>query len=127
MGWWRLTNNHYEHYQIQKTPELTPFSSFRPSVVTAGTSGFRFPTGGLGSGNFSGWSPALDVHEDADAVTVKLELAGMKKDDFDIALQDDVLTISGERKSENDKREGESFRSERVFGAFSRTVTLPAP
>ena len=61
-----------------------------------------------------------------DKITVQVELAGMKKEDFDISLQDDVLTISGERKSESEKREGESFRSERSFGAFSRSVTLPS-
>jgi HSP20 family protein len=70
--------------------------------------------------------PALDIHEDADRVTVKLEAAGMKKEDFDISLHDDNLTISGERKAETEKREGESFRSERFFGSFSRTITLPA-
>jgi HSP20 family protein len=58
---------------------------------------------------------------------VQVELAGMKKEDFDISLQDDMLTISGERKSESEKREGESFRSERSFGAFSRSITLPSP
>jgi HSP20 family protein len=67
------------------------------------------------------------VYEDADKVTVQLELAGVKKEDFDISLQDDVLTISGERKSESEKREGESYRSERSFGSFSRSVTLPSP
>jgi HSP20 family protein len=51
----------------------------------------------------------------------------MKKEDFDISLQDDMLTISGERKSESEKREGESFRNERSFGAFSRSITLPSP
>ena len=73
------------------------------------------------------WSPALDVYEDGNKITVQLELAGMKKEDFDLALQNDVLTISGERKQESETREGESFRSERLFGAFSRSVTLPAP
>jgi HSP20 family protein len=50
----------------------------------------------------------------------------MKKEDFDISLQEDTLTISGERKPESEKREGESFRSERFFGSFSRSVTLPS-
>jgi HSP20 family protein len=57
---------------------------------------------------------------------VQVEMAGMKKEDFDLSLQDDTLTISGERKSESEKREGESFRSERFFGSFSRSVTLPS-
>lgn len=71
----------------------------------------------------SGWLPPLDVFEDEDQVTVQLEVAGVKKDDFDLSLEDDVLTISGQRQSER----GESFRSEREFGTFSRSITLPSP
>ncbi len=108
-------------------PELTPFSSFDRLSSLRELLDSAFQLAGTGPGTSSGWSPALDVYEDTDAVTVQLELAGMKKEDFDISLQDDVLTISGERKSESEKREGESFRSERVFGAFSRSVTLPSP
>lgn len=77
-------------------------------------------------GTSRGWTPALDVHEDEDKVVVKLEAAGMKKEDFDISLHDDNLTITGERRAEKKEGEGESFRSERFFGQFSRTVTLPS-
>jgi len=73
-----------------------------------------------------GWLPALDVYEDEHSVTVRVEVAGMKKKDFDIQLHEDALTVSGERKAENESREGESFRSERFFGAFSRSVQLPS-
>lgn len=73
-----------------------------------------------------GWIPALDIHEDAESLTVSLEAPGLKKEDFDIALQDDTLTVSGERKVESESREGESFRSERAFGTFSRTIQLPS-
>jgi HSP20 family protein len=72
------------------------------------------------------WAPPLDVSEDENQVTVELELAGMNKEDFDISLENDVLTISGERKQSSDKEEGESFRSERFFGQFRRSVTLPS-
>jgi len=74
-----------------------------------------------------GWVPLMDVEEDDDKVTVTLEAAGMKAGDFDLSLQDGTLTISGERKAESVKREGESFRSERVFGKFTRSVSLPSP
>jgi HSP20 family protein len=75
----------------------------------------------------SGWTPALDVFEDDSKIIVQLEVAGMKKEDVDISLHDGVLTISGERTSKGEPREGESLRSERSFGAFSRSITLPAP
>lgn len=81
---------------------------------------FQLPNSGS-----AGWSPSLDVYEDADKVTVQLELAGLKKEDFDISLEDDVLTISGERKPAAAADNGETFRRERVYGAFRRSVTLP--
>lgn len=72
------------------------------------------------------WSPPLDLYEDENNYFVRLELAGLKKDDFSLSLESEVLTISGERKEASEKR-GESLRSERFFGSFSRSVTLPAP
>lgn len=72
------------------------------------------------------WAPPLDVTEDENQITVELELAGMNKDDFDIALENDALTISGERRQTTEKNEGESFRSERFFGQFRRSISLPS-
>jgi len=72
-------------------------------------------------------SPALEVVDGKENVTVKLELAGLKKEDFDISFENDVLTVSGERKSETEAKEGETVRSERVYGSFSRSVTVHAP
>ncbi len=75
---------------------------------------------------FSGWSPVLDVHDSANEFVVTVELPGMKKDEIGITLHDGVLSISGERKLEREKKDGETFRSERSFGKFQRNVTLPA-
>jgi len=80
---------------------------------------------GREAGLFSGWSPALDVYQDKDNVYVKVELPGMKKEEIDISLHEGMLTISGERKQEGEVHEGESFRTERFFGRFHRTITLP--
>ena len=76
-------------------------------------------------GLFGGWSPSVDVFQDKDNVFIKAEVPGMKKEDIDISFQDGMLTICGERKQESEVREGESFRSERFFGKFHRTVTMP--
>lgn len=84
---------------------------------------FAWPT--RDSGLFSGWSPALDVHDEKDNLVVQVELPGLKKDEIDISIHDGVLTVSGERKQEREQKEGESFRSERYFGKFQRSVTLP--
>jgi HSP20 family protein len=109
------------------TPEITPWSSFDRLSSLREFLDSAFQLAGSARGSSLGWAPALDVYEDDDKMTVQLELAGMKKEDFDISLQDDVLTIAGERKSSQEKQDGECFRSERSFGAFRRSVTLPAP
>ena len=83
--------------------------------------GFNTPEEGL----FSGWSPSLDIYQDKDNIYVKYELPGMKREDIDITLHEGMLTISGERKRESEFKEGETFRSERFFGKFHRSITLP--
>ena len=75
----------------------------------------------------SGWTPALDVHEDKDNVYVRAEVPGMQKSDIEVSLHDGMLSISGERKQESKHEEGEVHRAERFFGRFHRSVTLPAP
>ncbi len=75
----------------------------------------------------SGWTPALDVHENKDNFVVRAELAGMKREDIEVSLHDGALSISGERKTEKQYEESEACRTERFFGKFQRTVTLPAP
>jgi len=83
--------------------------------------------GVLGTGDlFGGWSPALDVTQDKENLYVKVELPGMKKEDIDISLHDGQLILSGERKEEKKSEEGETFRSERFFGKFRRTIALPS-
>lgn len=75
----------------------------------------------------SGWSPALDVYEEKDQYVARVELPGMKKEDIELSLHDGALSISGERKFEEKEGSGELQRSERYFGRFQRTVTLPGP
>ena len=73
----------------------------------------------------SGWSPALDLHEDKDNFTVRAELPGMKKEEIEISLHDGVLSISGERKEVKHDDSG-VHRSERFVGRFQRTLALPS-
>ncbi len=74
----------------------------------------------------SGWTPALDVHEDKNNFIVKAELPGMKREDIEVAWHNGTLSISGERKAETQQAEAEVYRAERFFGRFQRTVALPA-
>jgi Molecular chaperone (small heat shock protein) len=112
---------------ISYKPQLSPWSSFDRLSSLRDLLDSAFELAGTFSPTVDrGWAPALDIYEDDDKVTVKVEAAGMKKEDFDVSLHDDNLTVSGERRSEKKEGEGESFRSERFFGRFSRTITLPA-
>ena len=90
---------------------------------------FEEPLSGLArtSQLLSGWTPALDLHEDKDNFVVKIEVPGMKKEDIEVTLHEGSLSISGERKGEEKFKDADAYRSERFFGHFQRTVTLPAP
>lgn len=85
---------------------------------------------GTGSGTRNGgslrrWIPAMDLVEAGDELVLRADLPGMSEDDVSIEIKDNLLTISGERRSEHEE-EGESFyRAERAFGSFSRSLTLP--
>jgi len=111
-------------YQV---PQLSNWSSFDrlSSLRDEVNRLFDFSWPARDSGLFSGWSPALDVFDDKDSLIVKVELPGLKKEEINISLHEGVLTVSGERQRETEKKEGESFRSERYFGKFQRSVTLP--
>jgi len=71
------------------------------------------------------WVPAMDLAETEDQLVLRADLPGLGRDDIDIEVKDNVLTISGERKAEHE-RKGEGFhRVERSFGRFSRSLGLP--
>jgi HSP20 family protein len=77
-------------------------------------------------GTGGGWSPLVDVFEDDEGITLKVELPEVDANDVDIQLEGNALTLRGERKLENvDKQEG-YHRVERSYGAFSRMFTLPS-
>jgi HSP20 family protein len=70
-------------------------------------------------------APAVDVYEEAEEVVLKAEMPGMSKEDLQINLSDSVLTISGEKKKEEDVKEEDYTYSERSYGSFSRSLQLP--
>jgi HSP20 family protein len=72
------------------------------------------------------WAPALDISERKDAYLVSVELPGVKLDDLKITLDDGLLTIQGERSFTGDASEQQYHRVERAYGAFRRSITLPA-
>lgn len=70
------------------------------------------------------WSPAIDLSEDKDNVILKADLPGLNREDIRVSIDDNILTIKGERKSENEKK-GKNFqRIERFSGYFQRSLDL---
>jgi HSP20 family protein len=72
------------------------------------------------------WAPALDISERKDAYLVTVELPGVDVDDLQLTLEDGLLTIQGERYFAHDSSEQHFHRVERRYGAFRRSITLPA-
>lgn len=72
------------------------------------------------------WAPPTDLTEDGDNLVLRLDLPGLKEDDISVEVEDNVLTVSGERKDEREASEGNVYRLERSYGKFSRSFTLPA-
>ena len=90
---------------------------------------WRSPFGSsLPSQFFGGASyPSLDVSEDEKNVLVSAELPGVKEEDLDIRIAGGMLTIKGEKRFEEEKKEENYHRIERSYGSFSRSLRLPAP
>lgn len=72
------------------------------------------------------WKPAVDIVEEDDAYVAKIELPGVNKDDVKITMQDNVLTVRGEKKAEKKGKEENMHRVERFYGSFQRSFTLPS-
>ncbi|MFP4056758.1 MAG: Hsp20/alpha crystallin family protein [Candidatus Brocadiia bacterium] len=72
------------------------------------------------------FAPRINVSEDEKAVRVRAELPGMAKDDIDISLTDDTLTIEGEKKEEHEEKERDRTYSECTYGRFRRDIPLPS-
>lgn len=72
------------------------------------------------------WVPSADISETDGEIKVKAELPGLDAKDIDISIHGDVLTIKGEKRREEEKKEAGYYSSERYFGAFQRSFRLPA-
>lgn len=73
-----------------------------------------------------GWNPKVDIFEEEDHIIMKAELPGVEKDNISIDVNGRVLTLKGERTSDNEVKEESYYRRERSYGCFERSFTLPA-
>jgi HSP20 family protein len=111
---------------------LTRWDPFRELVTLQERMSRLFPEFGtlgregreeaLMAGNFA---PPVDIYEDDHSITLKLEVPGIEEKDLDIRVENNVLTVRGERKFEKDEKEENFHRIERRYGSFSRSFTLP--
>ena len=109
---------------------LTTWNPFREldevqnrfSSLFGGFPGFR--TNG-DAFKMSTWSPDVDITEDEKEYLVKADLPEVKKEDLKVTLENGVLSITGERKSEKEEKNKKFHRIERSFGSFERTFTMP--
>ena len=72
------------------------------------------------------WIPPVDIYETADAVVLKAELPGISKDDINVEVKDNTLTLRGEKKFEKEVKEENYYRVERSYGTFQRSFSLPS-
>lgn len=86
---------------------------------------FDAPPGESNGGAVRRWIPAMDLVEEDDHFVLRADLPGLSEEDVNVELEDNVLSISGERKSEHEDRKEGYYRIERASGSFSRSLTLP--
>jgi HSP20 family protein len=72
------------------------------------------------------FAPAVDIYEDEHTITLKLDVPGVEEKDIDVRIQDNTLTVHGERKIEKEEKEENYRRVERQYGTFTRSFTLPS-
>src|SRR5438105_12559140 len=86
---------------------------------------FDAPAPGDGGVPLRRWLPAMDLVETDEDFVLRADLPGLSEQDVNIELEDNVLTVSGERKAEHEERKEGYYRVERASGMFSRSLTLP--
>lgn len=99
--------------------ELDPFQGWPSMRLLGGPRTSAFPASAR-------WSPSMDVAENDDHYVVTVELAGAKKDDVHVEVEDNVVTIRGEKRSEREEENEQRRYTERCYGAFSRSFSLPS-
>jgi HSP20 family protein len=107
-----------------------PFDSFQNlrrlnSVLDEAFGTWPFQPEGSGSIT-AAWNPACDVFEDSESVKIAAELPGVKPEDVKLSLENNVLTIRGEKKQEAEERNERVHRYERSYGSFERAFMLPS-
>lgn len=107
----------------ENTPNLFGLQRLN-RILDEAFAGLPFPDQG---GNIltASWVPPTDVSEDANSIRISMELAGVNPDDVRISLENNVLTVRGEKQQEEEESDDRVHRIERIYGMFQRTFVLP--
>jgi HSP20 family protein len=95
------------------------------NALGKGLTGFMGPRWEMPAST-TAWNPAVDIFENENEIVIKAELPGMEAKDIEIGLENNVLTIKGERRFEKETKEEHYHRVEREYGRFNRSFSLPA-
>jgi len=87
-----------------------------------GNIGRTFDDEGIARGS---WQPSVDIYENKDQIVLEAELPGMNREDFDLSIENNVITLRGERRFEKKEDTDNYHRVERAYGSFTRSFTLP--
>ncbi len=107
---------------------ITRWDPFREFVTLQDRMNRLFPRGPEGQDEAlttTAFAPPVDVYEDEHNVTLKIEVPGIDEKDIDVRIENNTLTVHGERKFEKEEKEENFRRVERQYGSFTRTFTLP--
>src|SRR3954466_7305718 len=110
---------------IVRWEPLREFSTLQNEMNRLFNTVFDAPAQGNNGGTLRRWMPAMDLVETESHFVLRADLPGLSESDVNIEVEDRVLTISGERKSEHETTKEGYHRVERAFGTFSRSLTLP--
>jgi len=110
---------------IVRWEPLRELSTLQNEVNRLFNTVFDTPATGGSTGSLRRWMPAMDLVETQDHFVLRADLPGLTEQDVNIELEDNVLTVSGERRAEHEDEKEGYHRVERAFGSFSRTLTLP--
>lgn len=116
---WESLAEGWQHLKERATGAVTPFRA-QPSESPRDESGRPIP---LMAWGYLG----VDVLDDDQQLVVRLEAPGMRKEDFDIQVEDDVLVIRGEKRLEREEQQARYRVIQCAYGSFTRVVPLPAP
>lgn len=106
---------------------ITRWDPFRDMATLQGRLNQIFSDYGRGTDELTtaGFVPPVDIYEDEHSVQLKLEVPGIEEKDLDVRVENNTLTVRGERKFEREEKEENFHRIERRYGSFSRSFTLP--